>query len=271
MAFVPSSSTTLQSHQESRLFERLPLELRCLVLDETDPAPRQIIVRQSGHGYFICSPPPPVALQVCRESRRRALRRFKPFFTGRDGKYRPIYVRPQVDTLFFDLSSVAYFVCLYPEVHEFHTVIAPEVAMGWEWDAFPSAKRLLVADDLSERRHQRYYTPIDVVPDNSAKEDEEGWRRNIADYLGSGPEVCAVRIRSDKTWTYLLAKRELERMKAERFPHFHDLHAVKLAVSAFSEFGQVTFRSARFKKVLKWAAYQYLQDLDYKMEMGTVE
>lgn len=54
-----------------------------------------------------------------------------------------------------------------------------------------------------------------MVLDNSRKEDEGHWRECIAAYLDSVPEVYTVRIRADKTWTYILAKRELERMKAE--------------------------------------------------------
>lgn len=287
MTLIPSVISH-RSHQESQigLFKRLPLELRCLVFEKIDPPPRSIIVRQSSHGYFICSPPPPVALQICSVSRQRALRRFKPLFNGKDGKSRPIYVRPQIDSIFLDLLDLHSFITRCPEVHEFYTIIVPEVAMGYFWDALPSVKRLLVTDSLSDKRHQRYYDPISVVPDSSRKEDEKKWARCITDYLDSVPEVYAVRICSDNNWTYLLASRQLVRLQAKRLDgswvwddeprdnedraesfSFSWVQDVEFAVSAFSSFGKEAFKGY-IKDTLTKAAYHYLEYLDEKIEAG---
>lgn len=58
-----------------------------------------------------------------------------------------------MDTLLFDLSFVSSFVNQDPEVHEFHTIIAPDGALFGEWGVFPSAKRLLLTDDMSDKRN----------------------------------------------------------------------------------------------------------------------
>ena len=90
-----------------KLFPNLPVELRLKIWRSTLPMPRNVgiklRIKDAGFGGWITrknTPPPPVALQVCHESREEALKYY--ILSFGTTVYPPtVYFNNQIDTLCF--------------------------------------------------------------------------------------------------------------------------------------------------------------------------
>lgn len=103
---------------------KLPKELRMSIWAAMISGPRVIRIRKANRRlHFLCSSPPPITLHICGESRDYTLKLFKKFYIRPDTIPRPVYFRPDLDTIYLDMNTgLLEFVWQHPEVNDVHTI-----------------------------------------------------------------------------------------------------------------------------------------------------
>ena len=99
----PAALADQQNQQSFPLFREFPTEIRLLIWQFASTAGRVVELQWSEWeiGFRNCAAPsPPAVLHTCSDSRKEALKVFRPYFTMQ-GSRKPIYIDPINDILFF--------------------------------------------------------------------------------------------------------------------------------------------------------------------------
>ena len=100
----PAALPNQQNQPGFPLFAEFPTEIRLLIWHFASTAGRVVELQWSSTsdiGFRNCAAPrPPAVLHTCRDSRKEALKIFRPYFSMQ-GRRKPIYVDPVNDILFF--------------------------------------------------------------------------------------------------------------------------------------------------------------------------
>lgn len=138
----------ISKFDEFTLFPKVSIEVRIMIWNEAMPSPRNVLAvleskhclsEQTGESRkkaFVTSPlAPPITLSVCQESRKEALKIYKPVLAGseKDTSLAIFYVNPLSDTLVLGMERANYSYHNYMSFDIFHE----EILNGLEHLAAP--------------------------------------------------------------------------------------------------------------------------------------
>ncbi|KAF4467878.1 hypothetical protein FALBO_5248 [Fusarium albosuccineum] len=169
---------------QTRGTKKLPPEICCMIWGLTLPGPRVITIRMKSRDSFLCSVPIPVplAMHICQESRREALKTLRLFSPAISSGIKPIYLNPRHDIIHLDMHDRFVVVSkLFPQLNDMHTIAFPLDARDtWPWrkgppePCFQGIRKLLLFERRTvTARKERCHINIQPLP---ADQDFGKWR-----------------------------------------------------------------------------------------------